>query len=202
MSDLVLAKKSDMVALADALRELSGGTEELTFPGGMVEMIEAGGGGVCLPGTKVVSGTYVPAEEGTGVMHEIQLVKSFSADYPVYFFSIFRSDGVRAGGSAENRYLTYYAGSRGNLGLVNGTAGHVFYRHYSDYEITALGAPESSSSKGFGIPEIDATERDNCFIRHIGINGVLKFSTYGIMTLEAGKEYTWYAFVHETEEVE
>lgn len=40
MSEFVLAKKTDMVALADALRELSGGTEELAFPGGMVDIAE------------------------------------------------------------------------------------------------------------------------------------------------------------------
>lgn len=52
MSEFVLAKKTDMVALADALRELSGGTEELAFPGGMVAVVENGGG------AKVATGSF------------------------------------------------------------------------------------------------------------------------------------------------
>lgn len=49
MSELVIAEKADLVAIADALREKTGVNDNFTFPAGFIEAIEAGGDGVALP---------------------------------------------------------------------------------------------------------------------------------------------------------
>lgn len=75
MSEFVLAKKTDMVALADALRELSGGTEELAFPAEMIATIEAGGGN-----SKFVIGQFTPSSDIAGIelTHNLGVIPNFA----------------------------------------------------------------------------------------------------------------------------
>lgn len=61
MSDLVIANKSDLVAVADAIREKAGSTDELSFPGGFVDAV----GGISTGGGSDEDNWELAAQDGT-----------------------------------------------------------------------------------------------------------------------------------------
>ena len=84
MADYVLEKKSDLTAIADAIREKSGLTEGITVAemAALISAIESGGGELTIGGHKVLIGQVTPTETVTG---DLTLG---SGTYPVAFTSI------------------------------------------------------------------------------------------------------------------
>lgn len=68
MADYVLEKKSDMKAIADAIREKSGLTEGVTVAemAALIAAIETGDGELTINGHKVLIGQITPTETVTG----------------------------------------------------------------------------------------------------------------------------------------
>ena len=166
----------------------------------MLESIEAGGGaGIELPtGYKVSTGTYTPNTEGTNVEHYIKIASSCPYNNPCRMFCIYRVDGFDASGSDSLRYLTFYVGA---YAKSKATSGAVLYRKTNASTLTCAGGAETTDTPNYGLPSTCMTNRDNCYVRSISLNGVLKFSTYGITTLESGKTYKWFALLPSDAEV-
>lgn len=153
---------------------------------------EGGGTSFTMPdGYALVSGTYTPTTEGTNVLHNIQVAKSIKSttanNYPIQLFAIFRKDGFAASGGTAERYIVSYIGVRG--------CGAVTYRNMKASGVTYAGGSETSTTYNYGLGGINSTGRTNCFFRYIDNNGNVVFSSYGIVTLEANKEYIWIAVI-------
>lgn len=180
----------------------------LTVPSGtlldgmaaMLESIEEGGGaGIELPtGYKVSTGTYTPNTEGTNVVHDIKIASSCPFNTPCRMFCIYRVDGFDASGSDGTRYLTFYVGA---YAKIQATSGAVLYRKANASTLTCAGGAETTDTPNYGLPATNMTNRANCYVRSISPDGVLKFSTYGINTLESGKTYKWFALLPNNAEV-
>ena len=166
----------------------------------LIESIEAGGGaGIELPtGYKVSTGTYTPNTEGTNVEHYIKIASSCPYSNPCRMFCIYRVDGFDASGSDSLRYLTFYVGV---YAKVQATSGAVLYRKTNASTLTCAGGAETTDTPSYGLPGTSMTNRANCYVRSISSDGVLKFSTYGINTLESGKTYKWFALLPSNAEV-
>lgn len=166
----------------------------------LIESIEVGGGaGIELPtGYKVSTGTYTPNTEGTDVEHDIKIASSCPYNNPCRMFCIYRVDGFDASGSDSNRYLTFYVGA---YAKYRATSGAVLYRNHNASTLTCAGGAETTETPNYGIPTYCGTIRTNCYVRSVSLDGVLKFSTYGIVTLESGKTYKWFALLPSDAEV-
>ena len=166
----------------------------------LIEAIEAGGGaGIELPtGYKVSTGTYTPNTEGTNVAHDIKIASSCPHNNPCRMFCIYRADGFDASGSDSTRYLTFYVGA---YAKSQATSGAVLYRGMNASTLTCAGGAETTDTPNYGLPASCGTNRTNCYVRSVSLNGVLKFSTYGIVTLESGKTYKWFALLPSNAEV-
>lgn len=166
----------------------------------MLESIEAGGGaGIELPtGYKVSTGTYTPNTEGNDVEHDIKIASSCPNNNPCRMFCIYRVDGFDASGSDSTRYLTFYVGA---YAQNKATSGAVLYRSMNASTLTCAGGAETTDTPNYGLPSTCFANRTNCYVRNISSNGVLKFSTYGINTLESGKTYKWFALLPSDAEV-
>lgn len=162
---------------------------------------DGGGGGIEVPtGYKVTTGSYTPTTEGTNVTHTIKIASSLPYERPCRMFCIYREDGFDASGSDGGRYLTFYAGAIGNS--TESSAGSCIYRrNATSGNFAGGGGEETVNSNNYGLPTTNATTRDNAFVRAIADNGNLKFSTYGIITLESGKTYKWFALLPSNAEV-
>lgn len=160
-----------------------------------------GGGGIEVPtGYKVSTGSYTPSTEGTGVLHTIKIASSLPYNLPCRMFCIYREDGFDASGSDAGRYLTFYAGAIGNS--IESSAGSCIYRRNNTAgNFEGNGGVDTINSFKYGLPPTNSTIRDNCFVRSIADNGNLTFSTYGIITLESGKTYKWFALLPSNAEV-
>lgn len=171
----------------------------------LIEGIEAGGGsGIELPtGYQLTSGTYTPNSEGVNVIHNIKIASSLPYKNPIIMFCIYREDGFKAPGSDSARYLTFFVAVNGGGGSNNDvcTAGCVLYRKNSASNTTAEGGAESINTKNYGLPDTTYQLRSNCFVRRVDQNGTLEFSTYGIVTLESGKTYRWFAILPSDAEI-
>lgn len=166
----------------------------------LIESIEAGGGGgggnsVVLPENFVMaSGSFVPATEESQTW-DITIAKGINrpngpAAPQVPLFALYRKDGFTASGKNSTRYLNAYVGLAGDGSYGCGAA---TYRNSSETDLTGSGGVESST-KNYGVPFVGSTERKNCYIRYIsGDDPILRFGTFGIVTLEAGCEYAWIA---------
>ena len=166
----------------------------------LIESIETGGGaGIELPtGYKVSTGTYTPNTDGTNVEHDIKIASSCPYNTPCRMFCIYRADGFDASGSDSTRYLTFYVGAyAGN----KATSGAILYRGMNASTLTCAGGAETTETPNYGLPATCMTNRTNCYVRNISSNGVLKFSSYGITTLESGKTYKWFALLPSDAEV-
>lgn len=190
-------------AVSDALAAVA--DKGVTVPDGtkvdglaaLIASIEAGGGGgIELPtGYKVSTGSYTPNTEGTNVTHSIKIASSLPVYNPCKMFCIFREDGFNAPGSDAARYITLFVGSVVDPSYFG--AGFCCYR-LSDAsgEFTMNAGTENVNTMNYGLPiSAHSVNRTNCFVRQIETNGVLTFSTYGIVTLESGKTYKWFAIL-------
>ena len=167
----------------------------------LIESIEAGGGGagIELPtGYKVSTGTYTPNTDGTNVEHYIKIASSCPYHNPCRMFCIYRVDGFDASGSDGARYLTFYVGAYAEN---KATSGAVLYRNHNASTLTCAGGAETTDTPNYGLPNICNSNRTNCYVRNVSLDGVLKFSTYGITTLESGKTYKWFALLPSDAEV-
>lgn len=166
----------------------------------LIEGIEAeGGAGIELPtGYKVSIGTYTPNTEGTNVEHSIKIASSCPYNNPCRMFCIYRVDGFDASGSDSARYLTFYVGA---YAKNKATSGAVLYRSMNASTLTCAGGAETTETPNYGLPNTCFANRTNCYVRNISSDGVLKFSTYGIITLESGKTYKWFALLPSDAEV-
>lgn len=166
----------------------------------LIESIEAGGGaGIELPtGYKVSTGTYTPNTEGTNVGHDIKIASSCPYNNPCRMFCIYRVDGFDASGSVGNRYLTFYVGA---YAKSKATSGAALYRNNNASTLTCAGGAETEGTPNYGLPASCDSHRTNCYVRSVSVDGVLKFSTYGINTLESGKTYKWFALLPSDAEV-
>ena len=166
----------------------------------LIESIEAGGGaGIELPtGYKVSTGTYTPNTEGSNVEHDIKIASSCPRNAPCRMFCIYRVDGFDASGSDSTRYLTFYVGVYAE---ENATSGAVLYRNVNASTLTCAGGAETTNTPNYGLPKNCFINRTNCYIRNVSLDGVLKFSTYGVVTLESGKTYKWFALLPSDAEV-
>ena len=162
---------------------------------------DGGGGGIEVPtGYKISTGSYTPSTEGTNVLHTIKIASSLPFELPCRMFCIYREDGFDASGSDAGRYLTFYAGAIGNS--IESSAGSCIYRrNNTSGNFTGAGNVETENSSNYGLPVTNSTTRTNCFVRSIADNGNLTFSTYGIITLESGKTYKWFALLPSNAEV-
>ena len=168
----------------------------------LIESIEAGGGGgIEVPtGYKVSTGSYTPSTEGLDVLHTIKIASSLTFELPCRMFCIYREDGFDASGSDASRYLTFYAGAISNS--IGSSAGSCIYRKNSTSgNFVGSGGVETENSNNYGLPATNSTFRTNCFVRSITSDGNLTFSTYGIITLESGKTYKWFALLPSDAEV-
>lgn len=167
----------------------------------IVENTKDGGGGIEVPtGYKLSTGSYTPITEGTDVTHTIKIASSLPYELPCRMFCIYREDGFDASGSDARRYLTFYAGAIGDS--VQSSAGSCIYRrNNTSGNFEGGGGVETNNSKDYGLPVSNSTTRTNCFVREIDSNGNLTFSTYGIVTLESGKTYKWFALLPSNAEV-
>ena len=167
----------------------------------LIESIEAGGGaGIELPtGYKVSTGTYTPNTEGTNVEHDIKIASSCPLNNPCRMFCIYRVDGFDASGSDSSRYLTFYVGAYAeNMA----TSGAVLYRNHNASTLTCAGGAETTETPNYGLPaSCGSNNRTKGYVRSVSLDGVLKFSTYGINTLESGKTYKWFALLPSDAEV-
>ena len=166
----------------------------------LIENIETGGGaGIELPtGYKVSTGTYTPNTEGTNVEHDIKIASSCPYNTPCRMFCIYRADGFDASGSDSSRYLTFYVGA---YAKSKATSGAVLYRNANASTLTCAGGAETADTPNYGLPASCGSFRTNCYVRSVSSDGVLKFSTYGINTLESGKTYKWFALLPSDAEV-
>lgn len=162
---------------------------------------DGGGGGIEVPtGYKVSTGSYTPSTEGTNVPHTIKIASSVPYSSPCRMFCIYREDGFDASGSNAARYLTFYAGAIGNSAASS--PGSYIYRSYATSgEFIGDGGAETNNSANYGLPSVSDATRTNCFVRVITSDGSLTFSTYGIVTLESGKTYKWFALLPSDAEV-
>ena len=208
-----MSVQSEITRIANAKTALATAIEGkgVTVPEGtkldgmaaLVEAIQAGGGtGIDFPtGYKVSAGTYTPNTEGTNVLHTIKIASSVPYNLPIRMFCIYREDGFDASGSDAARYLTFYAGAIAASGEA--TSGVCIYRSAATSgTFVGGGGGESNGSYSYGLPSIhNSTNRKNCFVRRIADDGVLTFSSYGIVTLESGKTYKWFALLSSDAEV-
>lgn len=166
----------------------------------LIASIEAGGGaGIELPtGYKVSTGTYTPNTEGTNVEHDIKIASSCPYNNPCRMFCIYRVDGFDASGSDSTRYLTFYVGAYAENKATSGAA---LYRNNDASTLTCSSGAETTNTPNYGLPTSCVTNRTNCYVRNVSLDGVLKFSTYGIITLESGKTYKWFALLPSDAEV-
>lgn len=162
---------------------------------------DGGGGGIEVPtGYKVSTGSYTPSTEGAGALHTIKIASSVPYAFPCRMFCIYREDGFDASGSNAARYLTFYAGAIGNS--TTSSSGSCIYRsNNTSGNFTGSGGVETDNSANYGLPLTRDATRTNCFVRSIMSDGSLTFSTYGIITLESGKTYKWFALLPSNAEV-
>lgn len=178
---------------------------DATLLDGMAALIESiqaggGGGGIEFPtGYKVSTGSYTPSTEGTNVLHEIKIASSVPYRLPCRMFCIYREDGFDASGSDSSRYLTFFVGVLASYDSYG--AGLAIYRLANSSKCTASGGAENSNTVNYGLPSTTSTIRSNCYVRNIDSTGKLIFSTYGIVTLESGKTYKWFAILPSEAEV-
>ena len=118
MSDLVVANKSDLVAIADAIRTKAGGSESLSFPNGFVDAIggiSTGGsssGGAWLP---VMNDGALMGEEitvSTGTMYTQGFTESDNGQYLVTV------DGVVYLGSDGSNGISVDWNDVGSMGQI------------------------------------------------------------------------------------
>lgn len=193
------AVSAALAALSEKGVEVPAGTK-VDGLAALIAAIEAGGGsggGIALPSNCVFSsGSYVPASEGTDVLHTLTIAEKFIGQkYGIYIgvhlFALYRKDGFTATGGSDNRYLVSYVGLCGD---GNG-CGAAVYRTGKD--LVGTGGADSSSSPNYGIPKTATSSRKNCYIRNVSsYEPTLTFSTYGLNTLEAGCEYEWFAVLN------
>lgn len=166
----------------------------------LIEGIEAGGGsGIELPtGYQLTSGTYTPNSEGVDVVHYIKIASSCPYNKPCRMFCIYRVDGFDASGSGSARYLTLYVGAYAE---DRATSGAALYRNHNASTLTCDSGAEKTETPNYGLPDSCSSNRTNCYVRSVSLDGVLKFSTYGIITLESGKTYKWFALLPSDAEV-
>lgn len=169
----------------------------------LVNVIEAEGAKINIPdGCILTTGTFTPVESGKDVINQIRIAQSLG-DYPyvpVHLFCIARSDGFDATGSTDTgiNYLVAYCGFRASavteLYKRNG-GGTAIYRKGGTF--TTSGGTETTTTASYGIPGTGEGRRTNCYIRYISADGKLEFSSYGLVCLEAAKEYRWLAIIGE-----
>ena len=146
--------------------------------------------------TGIISGSYTPTTSGTDVKHAIQIGSSYTSaatigSYPVLMFAIIRKDGFNATGSSSGRNIVAYIGMKGG--------GAVSYRNGSASAITYAGGAETTTTYNYGVGSLGATGRTNAYFRYMdNAKPIVYFSTYGIVALEANKEYTWLAVYDKT----
>lgn len=195
---------TSLTSIAEAIRTKGGTTDQLVFPAGFIsaiEAIEAGGGtGIEIPtGYKISTGSYTPNTEGTNITHIIKIASSLPYSLPCMMFCIYREEGFNATGSDANRYLTFFVGA---ISSRSTSSGAYLYRNYAaSSDFAADAGTESANTVNCGLPSTASKLRSNCFVRLIETNGKLTFSTYGIVTLESGKTYKWFALLPSTAEV-
>lgn len=168
----------------------------------LIDAIGAGGGAeINIPdGCILTTGTFTPANSGKDVIHEIRIAQSLGA-YPyasVYLFCIARAAGFEA--TSENtsyRNLVAYCGLSALPATNPGRAGGGVALYRNGTAFTPAGGVETSGTASYGIPQASFASRSNCLVRSIEPEGILIFSSYGLICLEASKEYRWFAIIAE-----
>lgn len=192
--------------------EAKGGTvpqsETIAGLAAAVQSIQTGGMKINIPdGCVLTTGTFTPVTSGMDVINKIQIAKSLEGTpvCNVQMFCIVRSDGFDAisAGGTNPRYLIAYCGLRASeiadTYKRNG-GGVVIYINGTAFACGG-GVETTTSTIGYGIPGTNSSRRSNALIRFIESNGKLEFSSFGLICLEAAKEYRWFAIIDEGAEI-
>lgn len=132
--EYIIANKEDFISVANVIREKTGTTEGLTFPGGFIDAIESGGGGVEFGVVTITSDSDSGVEiyHGLGVVPNAVIFINLDVHYythPNGTFALLRADFKDNGycGIVSSSYgkFSTYIGKTGNF--TNGPYGKATY---------------------------------------------------------------------------